>query len=154
MKPSNNVVCLDLTIGNSIEPEHLSNMNIIGINLADFNERFSTDFILYYDPDGYSFELPEEHESNELLIWFVEGIGELLAFAYSPSSMSYDDFDLYLEERRKEINYLHNKQLFDNYRKRYIDYAPLGFLEESDYLYIKNKLTNMILDKQNTLYEN
>lgn len=148
MKSPKNIVCLQLDFNQEIEPEHISNINITSLNLDDFNNRFGTDFILYYDADNYVFEIPKEFESNELLIWFAEGIGELLAFAYSPTRSSYGDLDLYLTDRKKELNYAHTTQMFDNFRTRYIDYAPLGFLEEPDYNYIKDKLTDMILDKQ------
>lgn len=150
MKPPKNIVCLQLDFNVDIEPEHLSNINIISINLNDFNRRFDTDFMLNYSVDDYLFS-PINNESNELLLWFLEGIPELLSFAYSPTMSSYEDLELYLKARQKEINYTHSKLMFENYRRRYIDYAPLGFLEKPDYDYIKTKLTDLILDKQNQI---
>ena len=50
-----NVVCLALDLGNSLEPEHISNIEIVAKNLEDFNNRFQTDFYLFYDTDGYTF---------------------------------------------------------------------------------------------------
>lgn len=153
MKMPKNVVCLELDFNEEIEPEHRSNINIISQNLDDFNKRFETDFILYYDVYGYAFEMPEELENHQLLVWFLEGIPELLAFAYSPTMTSYEDLDEYLGQRKRELNYVFNIEMFKNFQRRYIDYAPLGFLEEPDYLYIKDKLTDLILDKTNGLYE-
>ena len=46
-----NVVCLALDLGNSLEPEHISNIEIVAKNLEDFNTRFQTDFYLFYDTD-------------------------------------------------------------------------------------------------------
>ena len=150
MKSPKNIVCLQLDFNVDIEPEHWSNMHIISINLEDFNKRFDTDFMLNYSVDDYSFS-PIDDESHELLIWFLEGIPELLSFAYSPTMSSYEDLELYLSNRKKELNYTHSAQMFENYRRRYIDYAPLGFLEKPDYDYIKAKLTDLILDKQNQI---
>lgn len=150
MRTFKNVVCLEIDFNEEIEPEHWSNINIISKNLTDFNQRFGTDFIVNYSVDDYSFS-PIDDESHELLIWFLEGIPELLSFAYSPTMSSYEDLELYLKARQKEINYTHSKLMFENYRRRYIDYAPLGFLEKPDYDYIKAKLTNLILDKQNQI---
>lgn len=141
-----NVVCLELNFNQDIDPEHWSNINIISKNLNDFNSRFNTDFIICYSVDDYLFT-PLNDENNELLIWFLEGIPELLAFAYSPTMSSYEDLDEYLAHRQKEMKYIFSKEMFDNFQKRYIDYAPLGFLEEQDALYIKSKLTDIILDK-------
>lgn len=141
---------MQLDFNVDIEPEHWSNMNIISINLDDFNKRLDTDFILNYSVDDYSFS-PLEDDSNELLIWFLEGIPELLSFAYSPTMSSYEDLELYLSNRKKELKYVFSKEMFENYRRRYIDYAPLGFLEKPDYDYIKANLTDLILDKQNQI---
>lgn len=145
MRTFKNVVCIELDFDIEIEPEHWSNMNIISKNLTDFNERFKTDFIVNYSVDDYSFS-PLDDKSHELLIWFLEGIAELLAFAYSPTMSSYEDLELYLNNRKKELKYAHSKEMYENFRKRYIDYAPLGFLEKPDYEYIKRKLTDLILD--------
>lgn len=144
-----NIICLDLEIGNSIEPEHVYNILVISKNLADFNNRFNTDIKLNYDVDDYMFTPIDE--DDEYVIWFCEGISELLAFAHSPTSN--DEFDLneYLDNRRKEINYLQKGLLFDQYKKRYIDYAPLGFLFYDSEDYIKSRLTDLILDKENEL---
>lgn len=46
MKMPKNVVCLELDLKEEIEPEHLSNINIISQNLDDFNKRFETDFYI------------------------------------------------------------------------------------------------------------
>ena len=145
MRTFKNVVCLELDFDIEIESEHWSNMNIISKNITDFNKRFNTDFIVNYSVDDYFFT-PLDGEGNELLIWFLEGIPELLAFAYSPTMSSYEDLDLYLNNRRKELKYVFSKEMFENFQKRYIDYAPLGFLEKPDAIYIKSKLTDMILD--------
>lgn len=145
MRTFKNVVCIELDFDIEIEPEHWSNMNIISKNLTDFNNRFKTDFIVNYSVDDYFFT-PLEDDNNELLIWFLEGVPELLSFAYSPTMSSYEDLDLYLNNRRKELKYVFSKEMFENFQKRYIDYAPLGFLEKPDYNYIKEKLTNLILD--------
>lgn len=53
---------------------------------------------------------------------------------------------LALEEILHRINLLHSFEMYNNYRQRYIDYAPLGFLEEDSYFFIKENLTNLILD--------
>lgn len=145
MKRYKYVVCLDLEIGNNLEPEHISNINIISINLEDFNKRFDTDFIVNYSADDYSIS-PIDEQNHELLIWFLESVGELLAFAYSPTKNSQEDLDLYLDNRKKELNYARSKEMYSNFRTRYIGYAPLGFLEKPNYDLIKNKLTNLILD--------
>lgn len=150
MRTFKNVVCIELDFDIEIEPEHWSNMNIISKNLTDFNERFKTDFIVNYSVDDYFFT-PLEDDSNELLIWFLEGVPELLSFAYSPTMSSYEDLDLYLNNRRKELKYVFSKEMFENFQKRYIDYAPLGFLEKPDAIYIKSKLTDMILDHYRNL---
>ena len=141
-----NVVCLALDLGNSLEPEHISNIEIVAKNLEDFNNRFQTDFYLFYDTDGYTFEIPEQFIINDLLNWFVEGIGELLALSYSPTRDSYFDLNSYLNDRKTELDFLHSFEMYNNYRQRYIDYAPLGFLEEDSYFFIKENLTNLILD--------
>lgn len=147
MRTFKNVVCLELDFDIDIEPEHWSNVNIVSKNLNDFNQRFGTDFIIVYSADDYMF-YPIEDKNNELVLWFLEGIPELLAFAYSPTMSSQEDLDLYINNRRKELNYVFSKEMFHNFRTRYIDFAPLGFLEKPDALYIKTRLTDMILDKK------
>ena len=143
-----NVVCLDLDFDIESEAIHRHNMLIISENLLDFNERFGTDFIILYSLDDFLFS-PIDDEKDELLLWFLEGTNELLGFAYSATMSSFEDLNMYLYRRRYELLMLFSGELYDRYRTRYINYAPLGFLTEADHLYIKEKLTDMILDHSN-----
>ncbi|MEG0851998.1 MAG: hypothetical protein RSH24_19160 [Flavobacterium sp.] len=140
-----NVVCLDLDFNIDVEAIHRHNMLIISENLSDFNERFGTDFIILYSTGDFLFS-PIDDEKNELLLWFLQGTNELLGFAYSPTMSSFEDLNMYLYRRRYELIILFNVEMYDRYRTRYINYAPLGFLTKADHLYIKEKLTDMILD--------
>lgn len=140
-----NVVCLDLDFNIQTEAIHRNNMLIISENLSDFNKRFGTDFIILYSIDDYLFS-PIDDDKNELLLWFLQGTNELLGFAYSSKMSSFDDLNMYLYRRRYELLMLFNRELYDRYRTRYVNYAPLGFLTEADHYYIKVKLTDIILD--------
>lgn len=142
MRMPKNVVCLELAFDQEIEPEHLFNMDIISKNLDDFNVRFNMDIMLTYDIYDYAFTPFEEN--NEHAVWFCEGINELLAFAYSPINNEIEDLHFYLENRKKEIKYLNNPQLYDSYAKRYHDYAPIGFLTAENMDYIKYEMNNLL----------
>ena len=98
-----NVVCLELAFGQDIEPEHVYNMEIISKNLSDFNARFTTDIVLNYDVVGCVFTPLQEHD--EKVIWFCEGINELLAFAHSPTCNEKEELEglIYLDDVRKFI---------------------------------------------------
>jgi len=65
-------------------------------------ELFNTDFIICYSVDDYLFT-PMDDDNNKLLIWFLEGIPELLAFAYSATMSSYEDLDEYFSTAKKGI---------------------------------------------------
>lgn len=145
MTASKNIVCLDLEFGNELESEHMYNMEIIGKNLDDFNTRLNTDVMLSYDPEYYSFSPIDENDENA--IWFCEGIGELLAFAHSPTNNTSFDVMQYLNERRKELNYIVTDVLFEPYRRRYWEYAPIGFLNEENMAFIQNELSRMLSEK-------
>lgn len=143
-----NVVCLDLDFNIATEAVHRHNMLIISENLSDFNGRFGTDFIVHYSTDDFIFS-PIDDEENTLLLWFLEGTNELLDLAYSPTMSSFDDLNMYLYRRQYELMMLVSAEMYSRYRTRYINYAPLGFLTEADHSYIKENLTDMILDYAN-----
>lgn len=145
MGTQNNVVCLDIEFGNDVEPEHIYNIEIISKNLEDFNRRFEMDIMLSYDVDDYMFSPLQENE--EYAVWFCEDINELLAFADSPTCNDPFDLDQYISKRKKEINYLHSIELFNQYCKRYWDYAPIGFLSPESMEYIKKELNRILTEK-------
>lgn len=142
MNTYKSVVCWDLELGNDLDSEHLYNMEIISKNLNDFNARFTTDIVLNYDVVGCVFTPLQEHD--EKIIWFCEGINELLAFAHSPTCNEKEELELYLERRRKEIKYLINHTLYEAYYQRYFQYAPLGFLTDENMFYVREKLTKLL----------
>lgn len=142
MNTYKNVVCWDLELGNDLEWEHLYNMEIISKNLDDFNGRFNTDIVLNYDVVGCVFTPFEENDEHA--VWFCEGINELLAFAHSPTCNEKEEIDLYLENRSKEIKFLYSTELYEQYSKRYFDYAPIGFLSDKSMDYIKYKMNNLL----------
>jgi len=111
-------------------------------NLADFNERFGRDVMLFYSINGIEFTPLEEYD--EYAVWFCEGITELLTFASSPTCNNVEELDYYLQRSKKEINYLSSADLFAPYYQRYYDYAPIGFLSVESANYIRKKLTKLL----------
>lgn len=134
----NSIICFD----QYIEPEHQFNIKIIAQNLDDFNQRMGTNIILDYICEDYTFYPLEEND--QLAIWFCEGINELLFLAHNPTEYSEFECDQYLSNRAKEIEILFDENHKMLYKKRYIDYSPIGFLDFDSEEYIKYEINQLL----------
>lgn len=146
MSMTNNIICLDIALGNDVDSMHLYNIEIISKNLEDFNKRFEMDLMFSYDVNDGMFT-PLEENSTYYAMWFCEGVNEILILAQSTTCNDPYNLDQYLQKIKKEIKYLHSIELFQKYCKRYWNYAPIGFLSSESMEYIKKELNRILIEK-------
>lgn len=136
-------IYIDREIKKDLSSSQIFNLGIVSANLDDFNNRFQTNIVLEFDSFTNMFSCLSD--KNDLGVWFCDGIGELLAFANNPSNHKKDIIDKYINSRKTEVDHLRISPLFESYRKRYIHYAPIGFLNDANEMYIKNQM-DVLLD--------
>ncbi|UUV20384.1 hypothetical protein [Paenimyroides aestuarii] len=136
-------IYVDREIKKDLSSSQIFNLGIVSVNLEDFNKRFQSNIVLEFDSFTNTFSCLSDE--NDLGAWFCDGIGELLAFANNPNHQTKDIIDQYINSRKTEVDHLRISSLFESYRKRYIHYTPIGFLNDANEMYIKNQM-DVLLD--------
>lgn len=123
MKTFHNIEIDDIDL---INDEHLTNIEVVSINLNDFNERFSTDINLLYSVEDFTFY---PFVPNNLADIFCDNINDLLFMAHNPSN---DDMSIWNEFVSWKITEITDKNIFKIW---FSDYVPQGIELNDD---IKN----------------
>lgn len=102
--------------------EHSLNVEVVSLNLDDFNERFSTDLRLLYSIEEELFYPIVPSQLGDL---FCENINDLLFMVHNPSN---DDLSIWNEFVSWKMTEVTDKNIFKIW---FSDYYPAG-IELSD----------------------
>ncbi|WP_295676074.1 hypothetical protein [uncultured Empedobacter sp.] len=100
-----------------LDAEHIKNVEVVSLNLEDFNERFSTDIELLYSVEDFLFYPLVPSQLGEL---FCDNIDDLLFMAHNPSK---DDLSFWNEFISWKITEVTDKNIFKIW---FADYIPQG----------------------------
>lgn len=153
----NNIIIdgIQQDIDNSITNFHSIGLHVAQLNLEDYNQRFDTDFdLIYYknDEGKYFFKIsnppqyPLDHkidsEINFFRSWAVNYDDKTWFRNYynNIESLEYNDIMVW----RPIDNDMYSSKA-QSFKKRYTDYAPLGFLSEEEIQTVKSEISNRFL---------
>lgn len=136
----NNIIKSDSTF---YDYEEETNIRVVSFNLEDFNKRFKTDIVLYYDEEYFT-----PYESSELADYFISTIPDLLFMAHNPFCNELDEWKEFIKFKVEELNNLKEGYQKEWFKILYKNYYPIGIadVEENKYYVINemNKIVNSI----------
>ncbi|WP_291076317.1 MULTISPECIES: hypothetical protein [unclassified Empedobacter] len=136
----NNIIKSDSTF---YDYEEETNIRVVSLNLEDFNKRFKTDIVLYYDEEYFT-----PYESSELADYFISTIPDLLFMAHNPFCNELDEWKEFIKFKVEELNNLKEGYQKEWFKILYKNYYPIGIadVEENKYYVINemNKIVNSI----------
>ncbi|HAD78209.1 hypothetical protein ACTS9U_07140 [Empedobacter falsenii] len=116
-----------------LNEEHKANLEVVSLNLDDYNERFGTDINLLYSVEDYEYYSMVPSELAEI---FIVSISDLLFMANNPSN---DDITFWNEFVSWKLIEVTNKSI---YKIWFTDYYPLG-------IELSNEVKNYIINDFN-----
>lgn len=137
--------------------KNTENLKIAELNLIDFNKRMDKDYDLVckFTNENPRFFLKQELRYPENTNTIASQINWLLMWNREKKDRGY--FKIFFNDIQRdfeEINRYHSPyvqknnlyyKLVENFKKKYTDYAPLGFLNEDDESYIKREIHEKFL---------
>jgi len=134
----NNIITADSTF---FDYEEEANIKVVSLNLSDFNNRFNTDIVLYYDDEYFT-----PYEDSELSVYFVQRIPDLLFMANNPFKNEIEEWKSWIYWRELEREELFSYSEIDIFNKRNIDYCPLGITDIQETIdFVKYEVNKLIL---------
>lgn len=152
-----NIISFDKDISQETIDKNQENLKIAQLNLADFNRRMGKDYDLLcrFTNDHPRFYLLQElkypentntiaSQINWLLMWKRE-INDKAYFKifFNDIQREFEEIDRYHSPYVQKDNVYH--KLVEDFKKKYTDYAPLGFLSKKDQDYIKDEIDKKFL---------
>lgn len=152
-----NIIFFDKDASQETIDKNVDNLRIVQLNLSDFNERMSKnyDLVCKFTNDNPRFFLKQELKYPENTNTIASQINWLLMWKREINDRNY--FKIFFNDIARdfeEINrynspYIQKDNVYykivEDFKKRYTDYAPLGFLDESDENYIKEEINKKFL---------
>lgn len=152
-----NIIFFDKDASQETIDKNVDNLRIAQLNLSDFNERMSKnyDLVCKFTNDNPRFFLKQELKYPENTNTIASQINWLLMWKREINDKNY--FKIFFNDIARdfeEINrynspYIQKDNVYykivEDFKKRYTDYAPLGFLDESDENYIKKEINKKFL---------
>ncbi|WP_210150186.1 hypothetical protein [Chryseobacterium scophthalmum] len=152
-----NIIFFDKDASQETIDKNVDNLRIAQLNLSDFNERMSKnyDLVCKFTNDNPRFFLKQELKYPENTNTIASQINWLLMWKREINDRNY--FKIFFNDIARdfeEINrynspYIQKDNVYykivEDFKKRYTDYAPLGFLDESDENYIKEEINKKFL---------
>lgn len=134
-----NIIKSDSTFYNY---EEEINIKVVSLNLEDFNKRFNTDIVLYYDEEYFT-----PYEKSDLADYFIETIPDLLFMAHNPFCNEIEEWKTWVEWRKEEREKLFIPSEINRFNKRNFEYCPLGITDNEEvFEYVKNEMNKLILN--------
>lgn len=134
-----NIIKSDSTFYNY---EEEINIKVVSLNLEDFNKRFNTDIVLYYDEEYFT-----PYEKSDLADYFIETIPDLLFMAHNPFCNEIDEWKSWISWRKEEREKLFIPSEINRFNKRNFEYCPLGITDNEEvFEYVKNEMNKLILN--------
>ncbi|AYZ35156.1 hypothetical protein EGY07_06010 [Chryseobacterium indologenes] len=152
-----NTISFDKNVSQETIDKNQENLKIAQPNLSDFNERMGKDYDLLcrFTNDNSRFFLKQELRYPENTNTIASHINWLLMWKREISDRVY--FKIFfndIEREYEEINrynspYVQKDEVYykitEEFKKKYTNYAPLGFLSEEDEEYIKLEINRKFL---------
>lgn len=136
----NNIITADSTF---FDYEKEINLDVVSQNLVDFNVRFGTDIVLYYDDEYFT-----PYEASEHADYFISTIPDLLFMKHNPFCNELDEWKEFIKFKVEELNNLKQDHQKEWFKILYKNYCPIGItdIEENKYYVINelNKIVNSI----------
>ncbi|KQT18174.1 hypothetical protein ASG31_05425 [Chryseobacterium sp. Leaf404] len=147
-----NTISFEKEISRAIIEKNAENFDMAHLNLSDFNRRMDKDYdlICRFTNENPRFFLRQELRYPENTNTIASQINWFLMWKNSQDQKSY--FRMFFSDVRREfeaITFYHSPhvqkdnvyfKLADNFKKKYTDYAPLGFLSTDEENYIKEEI--------------
>ncbi|MFV0189057.1 hypothetical protein OBK29_03875 [Empedobacter falsenii] len=134
-----NIIKSDSTFYNY---EEEINIKVVSLNLEDFNKRFNTDIVLYYDEEYFT-----PYEKSDLADYFIETIPDLLFMAHNPFCNEIEEWKTWVEWRKEEREKLFIHSEINRFNKRNFEFYPLGITDNEEvFEYVKNEMNKLILN--------
>ncbi|MBW3524370.1 hypothetical protein [Chryseobacterium sp. NKUCC03_KSP] len=154
-----NIIFFDKDASQETIDKNVDNLRIAQLNLSDFNERMSKnyDLVCKFTNDNPRFFLKQELKYPENTNTITSQINWLLMWKREINDRNY--FKIFFNDIARdfeEINrynspYIQKDNVYykivEDLKKRYTDYAPLGFLDKSDENYIKEEINKKFLQQ-------
>ncbi|MDM1548575.1 hypothetical protein HX096_12000 [Empedobacter falsenii] len=136
----NNIIKSDSTF---YDYEEETNIRVVSFNLVDFNKRFNTEIVLYYDDEYFT-----PYEASDLAEYFISIIPDLLFMKHNPFCNELDEWKEFIKFKVEELNNLKEAYQKEWFKILYKNYYPIGItdVEENKYYVINelNKIVNSI----------
>lgn len=155
------MILFDKDISQETIDKNAENLKIAQLNLSDYNERMGKDYdlICRFTNGNPRFFLKQElrypentntiaSQINWLLMWKRE-INDRVYFKifFNDIAREFEEINKYNSPYiQKDIVYY---KMAEDFRKKYTDYAPLGFLSQDDEKYIKEEINKKFLQHIN-----
>ncbi|MBD8081624.1 hypothetical protein [Chryseobacterium caseinilyticum] len=154
-----NIISFDKDVSQEAIAENVDSLRIAQLNLADFNKRMSKDYdlICKFANGNPRFFLKQELRYPENTNTIASQINWLLMWKKELHDRAY--FKIFFNDIEREfekINRYNNpyiqkdnvyQKVVENFKKKYTDYAPLGFLSGDDEIYIKTEIDKKFLQR-------
>lgn len=134
-----NIIKSDSTYYDS---EEETNIKVVSLNLIDFNKRFETDIVLYYDEEYFT-----PFEKSDLADYFISTIPDLLFMTHNPFNNEIEEWKSWIEWRKEEREKLFIPSEIERFNKRNIEYCPIGITDVEETIdFVKYEVNKLILN--------
>lgn len=124
-----------------LDQVHLTNIDVVSLDLIDFNQRFKTDIYLKYNVSQNIFLSVQE---SILSNFFFSSINDLLFMVHNPINKTTESWIDFINWKFDEYQNLETNQQRDIFKFRYTDYFPQG-------LDLNYETANFVKESFNTL---
>ncbi|MBY0066832.1 hypothetical protein ACTS9K_08370 [Empedobacter sp. ULE_I145] len=123
------------------DDEEETNIRIVSLNLIDFNKRFETDIVLYYEDEYFT-----PYEKSDLADYFISTIPDLLFMAHNPFCNEIEEWKSWISWRKEEREKLFIPSEIERFNKRNIEYCPIGITDIQETMdFVKYEVNKLIL---------
>lgn len=154
-----NTISIEKNVSQETLDKNAENLRVAQLNLSDFNERMGKDYdlICRFNNDNPRFFLKQELRYPENTNTIASQINWLLTWKREINDRGY--FKIFfndIERDFEKINHYHSPyvqknnlyfKLVEDFKKKYTDYTPLGFLNQDDEDYIKEEINKKFLQR-------
>lgn len=118
------------------------NIKVVSLNLTDFNQRFGTDIVLYYEDEYFT-----PFEKSDLADYFISTIPDLLFMVHNPFKNEVEEWKSWITWRQEEREKLFITSEIERFNKRNIEYCPLGITDNDEVIdFVKFEINKLILN--------
>ena len=124
------------------DEEEDTNIRVVSLNLIDFNKRFNTDIVLYYEDEYFT-----AFEKSELADYFISTIPDLLFMTHNPFCNEIEEWKSWINWRKEEREKLFIPSEIERFNKRNIEYCPIGITDIQETIdFVKYEVNKLILN--------